>query len=69
LITGAVLVEVTFSLPGIGQLLVQSALTKDLPLLQGIALVAAVFILLANLLVDLLYMAVDPRIRVARSER
>jgi peptide/nickel transport system permease protein len=64
LITGAVLVEVTFSLPGIGQLLVQSATTKDLPLLQGITLVAAIFILVANLLVDLMYMAVDPRIRL-----
>jgi peptide/nickel transport system permease protein len=66
LVTGAVLVEVTFSLPGIGQLLVQSATTKDLPLLQGITLVAAIFILVANLLVDLLYMAVDPRIRLGR---
>jgi peptide/nickel transport system permease protein len=66
LITGAVLVEVTFSLPGIGQLLVQSATTKDLPMLQGITLVAAIFILVANLLVDLLYMAADPRIRLGR---
>jgi peptide/nickel transport system permease protein len=66
LITGAVLVEVTFSVSGIGQLLVQSATTKDLPMLQGIALLAAIFILVANLLVDLLYMAVDPRIRLGR---
>jgi len=69
LITGAVLVEVTFTLPGIGQLLVQSAVQKDLPLLQGIALTAAVFVLVANLLVDLLYMAVDPRIRLARTSK
>lgn len=66
LITGAVLVEVTFSLPGIGELLVQSATTKDLPMLQGVTLVAAIFILVANLLVDLLYLAVDPRIRLGR---
>lgn len=66
LITGAVLVEVTFSLPGVGQLLIQSATTKDLPLLQGITLVAAIFILVANLIVDVLYMAVDPRIRLGR---
>lgn len=66
LITGAVLVEVTFSVPGVGQLLVQSATTRDLPLLQGITLVAAIFILVANLFVDLLYMAVDPRIRLGR---
>jgi peptide/nickel transport system permease protein len=65
LITGAVFVEVTFSLPGIGQLLVQSALEKDLPMLQGITLVVAVMILVANLVVDLLYLAVDPRIRLS----
>jgi peptide/nickel transport system permease protein len=66
LITGAVLVEITFTLPGIGGLLVQAATTKDLPLVQGIALVVAVFIIVANLLVDLLYMAVDPRMRLER---
>jgi peptide/nickel transport system permease protein len=66
LVTGAVLVEVTFSLPGIGQLLVQAATTKDLALLQGVTLVVATFILLANLLVDLLYLAIDPRIRLGK---
>jgi peptide/nickel transport system permease protein len=64
LITGAVLVEVTFSISGIGQLLVQAATTKDLPLLQGVVLVVAVVIMVANLLVDLAYAAVDPRIRL-----
>jgi peptide/nickel transport system permease protein len=64
LITGAVLVEVTFSLPGIGQLLVQSASEKDLPQLQAITLLVAVLILVANLIVDLMYFVVDPRIRV-----
>jgi peptide/nickel transport system permease protein len=64
LVTGAVLVEVTFSLPGIGQLLVQAATTKDIALLQGVTLVVATFILLANLVVDLLYLAIDPRIRL-----
>jgi peptide/nickel transport system permease protein len=65
LITGAVFVEVTFSLPGIGQLLVQSALEKDLPMLQGITLVFAAMILVANLAIDLLYLVVDPRIRLS----
>lgn len=63
LITGAFLVEVTFSLPGIGKLLVNAAVNKDLPMIQGVALVIAVVIMLANLLADLLYLAVDPRIR------
>jgi peptide/nickel transport system permease protein len=66
LITGAVLVEVTFSLPGIGQLLVQSATTKDLPMIQGVAMVVAVVIMVANLLTDLAYTAVDPRLRRGR---
>jgi peptide/nickel transport system permease protein len=66
LIAGAVLAEITFSLPGIGNLLVQSAVTKDMPLLQGVALVVAAVIMAANLLADLVYMAVDPRIRVGR---
>jgi peptide/nickel transport system permease protein len=65
-ITGAVLVEDTFSLPGIGQLLVQSATTKDLPMLQAVAMLVAVVIVLANLLADITYIAVDPRIRLGR---
>jgi peptide/nickel transport system permease protein len=65
-ITGAVLVEDTFSLPGIGQLLVQSATTKDLPMLQAVAMLIAVVIVLANLLADVTYIAVDPRIRLGR---
>jgi peptide/nickel transport system permease protein len=66
LVTGAVLVEVTFSLPGIGDLLVQSASSQDLPTLQAIALLVAAMIMVANLVADLLYMAVDPRIRYGR---
>jgi len=64
LIAGAVLVEVTFSLPGIGGLLVESASVKDLPMLQAVALVIAVVIMTANLIADLLYLAVDPRLRL-----
>jgi peptide/nickel transport system permease protein len=65
-ITGAVLVEVTFSIPGIGGLLVQSASVKDLPMLQGVAMLVAFIIMLSNLLADLVYVAVDPRIRLGR---
>jgi peptide/nickel transport system permease protein len=63
-ITGAVLVEETFSLPGLGQLLVQSATAKDIPLIQGVAMLIAVVIVLANLLADVALIAVDPRIRL-----
>lgn len=66
MIAGAVLIEVVFSLPGIGSLLVQSATIKDLPMLQGVAIVVAVVIMVANLLVDLAYIAIDPRIRFQR---
>ena len=66
LIAGAILAEVTFSLPGIGQLLVQSANSRDLPVLQAVALIIAVVIMGANLLADLVYMAVDPRVRIGR---
>jgi peptide/nickel transport system permease protein len=66
LIVGAVLVEVTFSLPGIGSLLVDSANSKDLPVLQGVAMLVAVVVMGANLLADLAYVAADPRIRLGR---
>jgi peptide/nickel transport system permease protein len=66
MITGAVFVETAFSLPGIGNLLVQSALSKDLPMLQGVAMLVAALILAANLLADLLYLVVDPRIRLGQ---
>jgi peptide/nickel transport system permease protein len=68
-VTGAVLVEVAFSLPGIGQLLVQSASQKDITTIQGVAIVVALVIMLANLLADIAYVAVDPRIRLGRARR
>jgi peptide/nickel transport system permease protein len=68
-VTGAVLVENAFNVPGIGQLLVQSSTTKDLPTIQGVAIVVAFAIMLANLLADLAYVAVDPRIRLVKGEQ
>jgi peptide/nickel transport system permease protein len=65
-ITGAVLVESTFSIGGLGNLLVQSAQKNDLPMMQGLALLIAVIIVTANLLADVAYMAIDPRIRLGR---
>jgi peptide/nickel transport system permease protein len=64
LIVGVVLVEVAFSLPGLGSLLVTAATAKDIPVLQGVVLLFAVVIVIANLLADVVYMLVDPRIRV-----
>ncbi|WP_250213641.1 ABC transporter permease [Acrocarpospora catenulata] len=66
LIVGAVLVEVTFSIQGIGQLLVQSAGAKDLPVIQGVTMLIGVLIISINLCADVIYMLVDPRLRLGR---
>ncbi|MEV0618743.1 ABC transporter permease [Nonomuraea sp. NPDC050404] len=60
---GAVFVETAFSLGGIGELLVQATETSDMPMIQALAMLIAVLIVLANLLADLAYVAIDPRIR------
>lgn len=62
---GAVVVERVFNLPGLGSLAVDSVLERDLVMIQGIVLLAALTVLLVNLLVDLLYGVIDPRIRIA----
>jgi peptide/nickel transport system permease protein len=64
MLTGAVLVEITFALPGMGSLLVDSANFKDIPTVQGIAVVVAILIVIINLATDILYAVVDPRIRL-----
>lgn len=63
LLGGAILTETTFSLPGLGQYAVQAINNNDLPKVLGVTLLGAVFIILANLVVDLLYAVVDPRVR------
>lgn len=63
LVGGAVVVETVFGWPGIGRLLVSAVTARDLALVQGLVLLAAVFMILANLLVDLAYGLIDPRIR------
>lgn len=67
MLAGSVLVEVTFGLNGAGALFVESVTTKDIPMVQGIAVMGAVFIALATLVTDLLYLLIDPRIRFGRS--
>ncbi len=65
LLGGAIVTEAIFSLPGIGSLAVSSVIDPDLPVLVGVTLVTAFFVIVANLIVDLLYGVVDPRVRVA----
>jgi len=64
LLGGAIITESIFSLPGIGSLAVNSVVDSDLPLIVGITLVTATFIIVANLIVDLLYAVIDPRVRL-----
>ncbi len=63
LLAGSVLVETVFALPGIGRLMVNSIFTRDYPMIQGGILLIAVTFLLVNLVVDLTYALVNPRIR------
>lgn len=62
-LAGTVLVEVTFAVPGLGGLLIDSVTFKDVPVVQAIALLMAVLIAVINLLVDVAYVLVDPRLR------
>jgi len=63
LVSGTVVTETVFSLPGIGRLVVDSVLRRDYPVIQGIILMIAVLYMVINLLVDLAYGLLDPRIR------
>ncbi len=65
LISEAVVTETVFSLPGIGRLVVQSILRRDYPVIQGVILIIVVMYLLINLLVDLAYAWLDPRVSLA----
>lgn len=63
LLSGAVITETVFARPGVGKLLVDAILNKDIPLVQGAVLFVAVVYIVVNLLVDLSYAYLDPRIR------
>src|SRR2546426_701803 len=63
LIGGAVITEYVFALPGVGRLVVDAVFARDYPLVQGVVLVIAVGFILSNLIVDVLYGWIDPRIR------
>ncbi|WP_099354030.1 ABC transporter permease [Fredinandcohnia onubensis] len=64
LITGAAVVETVFNIPGIGQLIVNSIERRDFPVIQGTVLMITVTYVLLNLVIDLLYGVVDPRVRL-----
>ena len=64
LLSGAVITESVFAIPGVGSLAVTAISKRDMPLLQGTVLFTAILIILGNLLADVLYSVIDPRIRV-----
>ena len=63
LLGGAVLVETVFNIPGVGRLAYQSIINADFSVIQGTVLMAAMFIIVANIVVDVLYAYLDPRVR------
>ncbi len=65
LLGGAIITEQIYNLPGLGRLAVGAVVDSDLPVITGVTLVAATFIIVANFIVDMLYMVIDPRVRLA----
>jgi peptide/nickel transport system permease protein len=65
LLGGAVLTETVFDIPGIGRLNYDAITHGDFPIVQGTIVIAAIFIILANIVVDIAYAYLDPRVRYA----
>ncbi len=63
LLTGSIIVETIFSIPGVGRYFVEAALNRDYTLVMGTVVVIAIFTIIFNLIVDVLYAVVDPRVR------
>jgi peptide/nickel transport system permease protein len=61
---GAIVTETVFSIPGIGTYMINAAKTRDVPIVMGVIIFVAVFVALINLLVDLIYAFVDPRVKL-----
>ena len=64
LVTGSFVIEFIFSIPGMGSFFITAVTNRDYPLIMGVTLVYAVLIVLANIMVDIIYMWLDPRVRV-----
>ena len=61
--TGSIIVETIFSIPGVGRYFVDAALNRDYTLVMGTVVVIALFTIVFNLIVDVMYAVVDPRVR------
>jgi peptide/nickel transport system permease protein len=66
LFTGSVLVETVFGWPGIGRLMYESIVKRDYPVLMGNFVITTVLVVVVNLIVDLIYVRVDPRVKYTR---
>jgi ABC-type dipeptide/oligopeptide/nickel transport system permease component len=66
MINAGVIIEVIFAWPGIGRLLYEGIFQRDFPLVQGIVMLAGIMIVVINLMIDMLYAIIDPRIRLAK---
>ena len=64
LLTGSVVIETIFAIPGVGRYFVQGAINRDYTLVMGTVVLVAVFIIFFNLIVDLLYAVLDPRVHL-----
>jgi len=64
LLSGAVLTETIFSLPGVGSRMVEAILSRDYPVVQGFSVVIALIFVFTNMIIDASYAYLDPRIRV-----
>lgn len=65
LLGGAIITEVVFGITGLGWTVVQAITNQDLPVIMGVAILAATFVVVANLIVDILYAVLDPRVRLS----
>ena len=63
LLTGSIIVETVFGLPGVGRYFIEGALNRDYTLVMGVTVVSAALIIMANLMVDMIYSLLDPRVR------
>jgi peptide/nickel transport system permease protein len=66
MLNAAVIIEVIFAWPGIGRLLYEGIFQRDFPLVQGVVMEAGIMVVAINLLIDILYAYIDPRIRLTK---
>jgi peptide/nickel transport system permease protein len=66
LIGGTVIIENVFAIPGLGQLMINSIFERDFTVVQGVTLVFAIMVILLNLMADVAYAVLDPRVRFSR---